>query len=180
MNKKFQEQAALHHHIRHPDFQKTSDMGKILDIEDKCSQSPWNEEDFTQELRPRNCMAMVAEQGDDNVTGFIIYTVDKGHINIIKLAVHPDHQKTGVGKAMIDTLQNKLSHQNQITLEVRETNLAAQLFFKSIGFKAISVERNFYEDTGEDAYLMQREYEPAPTPEQRKKINNRIAHLLAA
>ena len=40
-------------------------------------------------------------------------------------------------------------------LEVRETNLAAQLFFRQRGFKAISVLRDFYDDTTEDAYLMQ-------------------------
>ena len=36
-----------------------------------------------------------------------------------------------------------------------ETNLPAQLFFKSVGFRAVSVLRKFYEDTPEDAYLMQ-------------------------
>ena len=40
-------------------------------------------------------------------------------------------------------------------LEVRETNLPAQLFFRQLGFRAVSVLRDFYEDTTEDAYLMQ-------------------------
>jgi ribosomal-protein-alanine N-acetyltransferase len=39
-------------------------------------------------------------------------------------------------------------------LEVRETNLPAQLFFRSLGFRAISVLKDFYQDTTEDAYLM--------------------------
>jgi ribosomal-protein-alanine N-acetyltransferase len=43
-------------------------------------------------------------------------------------------------------------------LEVRETNLAAQLFFRSAGFRAVSVLRAFYEDSPEDAYLMQYRY----------------------
>ena len=40
------------------------------------------------------------------------------------------------------------------TLEVRETNLPAQLFFRSQGFQAVRVLRGFYEDSGEDAFLM--------------------------
>ncbi|HEV3083032.1 MAG TPA: ribosomal-protein-alanine N-acetyltransferase RimI, partial [Gemmataceae bacterium] len=40
-------------------------------------------------------------------------------------------------------------------LEVRESNLPAQLFFKSQGFKAVRVLRRYYEDSGEDAYLLQ-------------------------
>jgi ribosomal-protein-alanine N-acetyltransferase len=45
-------------------------------------------------------------------------------------------------------------------LEVRETNLPAQLFFRGMGFKAISLLKDFYEDTTEDAYLMQYRYVP--------------------
>ncbi len=61
---------------------------------------------------------------------------------------------------MIDKLVSKLSFErrNRIMLEVRETNLDAQLFFKQLGFRAISVLRDFYEDTTEDAYLMQYRY----------------------
>jgi ribosomal-protein-alanine N-acetyltransferase len=40
-------------------------------------------------------------------------------------------------------------------LEVRETNLPAQLFFRSLGFRATSVLKDFYRDSTEDAYLMQ-------------------------
>ena len=61
---------------------------------------------------------------------------------------------------MVEKLKSKLSHQrrNRIVLEVRETNLEAQLFFKKQDFLALSVLRNFYDDTVEDAYLMQHRY----------------------
>jgi ribosomal-protein-alanine N-acetyltransferase len=42
-----------------------------------------------------------------------------------------------------------------VTLAVRESNLGAQLFFRMRGFRAVKVLRNYYEDSGEDAYLMQ-------------------------
>jgi ribosomal-protein-alanine N-acetyltransferase len=38
---------------------------------------------------------------------------------------------------------------------VRETNLPAQLFFRAAGFRAVTVLRDFYRDSDEDAYLMQ-------------------------
>jgi ribosomal-protein-alanine N-acetyltransferase len=62
-----------------------------------------------------------------------------------------------IGTAMVEKLIGKLSgdRRNRIVLEVRETNLDAQLFFKNLGFRAISVLRDFYTDTTEDAYLMQ-------------------------
>jgi ribosomal-protein-alanine N-acetyltransferase len=58
---------------------------------------------------------------------------------------------------MIEKLVNKLSQQRrqEIVLEVRETNLAAQLFYHSQGFRATGVLRNHYSDSAEDAYVMQ-------------------------
>jgi ribosomal-protein-alanine N-acetyltransferase len=40
-------------------------------------------------------------------------------------------------------------------LECRERNLDGQLFFRNQGFRAISVLRSHYDDTCEDAYIMQ-------------------------
>jgi len=40
-------------------------------------------------------------------------------------------------------------------LEVRETNLDAQLFFSRCDFRATSVLRDHYDETAEDAYVME-------------------------
>jgi ribosomal-protein-alanine N-acetyltransferase len=58
---------------------------------------------------------------------------------------------------MMDKLVAKLSpeRRDKIVLEVRERNLPAQLFFRSLGYRATSVLKDFYQDTTEDAYLMQ-------------------------
>ena len=58
---------------------------------------------------------------------------------------------------MVAKLIGKLSshRRTKITLAVRETNMPAQLFFRSQEFKAVKVLRGYYEDSGEDAFLMQ-------------------------
>ena len=62
----------------------------------------------------------------------------------------------------------------RITLEVRETNLNAQLFFRAQNFRAVRVLRSYYEDSGEDAFLMQ--YRLADdTGEEFEETVNRIA-----
>jgi ribosomal-protein-alanine N-acetyltransferase len=132
------------------------DMPEVLDIETRSFEFPWSEEDFVRCLRQRNCIGMVAEY-EEHVVGFMIYELHKTRLHILNFAVHSDFQRRGVGSAMAQKLVAKLSQQrrNRILLEVRETNLAAQLFFRTAGFRAISVLRDFYEDTTEDAYLMQ-------------------------
>ena len=135
------------------------DMLEVLDTEEESFEFPWLEEDFIRCLRQRNCIGMVAEY-EDRVVGFMIYELHKNRIHVLNFAVAVDYRHRGVGSQMVAKLTAKLSSQrrSRIILEVRETNLAAQLFFRENGFRAVSVLRAYYEDTPEDAYLMQYRY----------------------
>jgi len=137
------------------------DMPEVLAIEQASFEFPWLEEDFIRCLRQRNCIGMVAEH-EDRVVGFMIYELTKTRIHVLNFATAPAWRRRGVGTQMIAKLVGKLSPQRRtrVTLEVRETNLPAQLFFRSAGFRAVSVLREHYEDTPEDAYLMQYRYVP--------------------
>jgi len=132
------------------------DMPEVLEIEQGSFEFPWSEDDFIRCLRQRNCIGMVAEH-DDQVVGFMIYELHKTRLHVLNFAVAPTVRRCGVGRQMIEKLTGKLSSQRRtrITLEVRETNLPAQLFFRTEDFRAVSVLRNYYDDTPEDAYLMQ-------------------------
>jgi ribosomal-protein-alanine N-acetyltransferase len=137
------------------------DMPEVLSIETHSFEFPWSDEDFIRCLRQRNCIGMVAEY-DERVVGFMIYELHKNRLHVLNFAVRSEFRRLGVGQAMIQKLIGKLSEQrrNRILLEIRETNLAAQLFFRQCGFRAVSVLRDFYDDTTEDAYLMQYRYRP--------------------
>ena len=141
------------------------DMTEVLDIERASFEFPWFEEEFIRCLRQRNCIGMVAEHGE-RVVGFMIYELHKTRLHILNFAVAEDVRRRGVGQQMIEKLVGKLSSQRRtrITLEVRETNLAAQVFFRSNGFRATSVLHEFYDDSPEDAYLMQYYCEPEAAP----------------
>ncbi|MEX1223283.1 MAG: ribosomal protein S18-alanine N-acetyltransferase, partial [Pirellulales bacterium] len=132
------------------------DMPEVLEIENSAFEFPWFEEDFIRCLRQRNCIGMVAEH-DDRVVGFMIYELYKTRLHILNFAVSADVRRRGVGSQMAQKLISKLSHQRRtkVLLEIRETNLDAQLFFRANGFKAVSVLRDYYDDTPEDAYLLE-------------------------
>jgi ribosomal-protein-alanine N-acetyltransferase len=148
------------------------DMPEVLAAEDTSFEFPWSEDDFIRCLRQRNCIGMVAEH-EERVVGFMIYELHKARIHVLNFAVAPQFRRKGVGSQMIAKLIGKLSTQrrSRIALEVRETNLDAQLFFRSNGFRAVSVLHSYYDDTPEDAYVMQYRYrvekvEVADTPQQ--------------
>jgi ribosomal-protein-alanine N-acetyltransferase len=137
------------------------DMPEVLATENESFEFPWLEDDFIRCLRQRNCIGMVAEH-EDRVVGFMIYELHKTRIHVLNFAVADDYRRRGVGSQMVAKLISKLSLQRRcrILLEVRETNLPAQLFFRENGFRAVSVLRSYYCDTPEDAYLMQYRYRP--------------------
>ena len=142
------------------------DMQEVLAIEAESFEFPWSEDDFLRQLRQRNCIGMVADC-DDQVVGFMIYELHKTRLHVLNFAVAKEYRRHGVGRQMIAKLTDKLSQQrrSRLLLEVRETNLEAQLFFRSLGFRAVSVLRGFYEDTPEDAYVMQYRYRMTEMPD---------------
>jgi [ribosomal protein S18]-alanine N-acetyltransferase len=157
-----QQQEQLRVHIR---WMIRRDMAEVLEIEHQGFEFPWSEDDFIRCLRQRNCIGMVAEH-DDRVIGFMIYELHRTRLHLLNFAVALDYRRRRAGTQMLAKLLGKLSSQRRtrIVLEVRETNLAAQLFFRNLNFRAVSVLRDFYDDTTEDAYLMQYRYRPTEAP----------------
>jgi [ribosomal protein S18]-alanine N-acetyltransferase len=154
------------------------DMDEVLAIERASFEFPWTEEEFLCCLRQRNCIGTVAEL-DHEIVGFMIYELHQSMLRILNFAVAPKMRRQGVGGQMVQRLVDKLSQQRrrEIVLEVRETNLDAQLFFKNSEFKAVHVLRNHYDDTLEDAYYMRYSLKNASAD---FVSNNRLSGLDAA
>ena len=154
------------------------DMPEVLEIERQSFEFSWTEEDFLCCLRQRNCIGMVAER-QERIAGFMIYELLKSQLHVLNFAVSSSARRQGVGTQMIEKLVNKLSQQRrqEICLEVRETNLPAQLFFRRQGLQAQTVLRGHYEDTEEDAYVMRYQLYPSDEIILPFVPKNRIAEL---
>jgi len=128
-----------------------SDLTAVVSMERELFEFPWAQIDFANYLRNRGCMGMVATDRDGSVVGYMVYEVHENRIHLLNIAARP-----GVGGMLMTVVLGKLDdRRGRVMLEVRETNLKAQRFFQRWGFKAISILRDFYEDSEEDAYLMQ-------------------------
>ena len=132
------------------------DMPEVLKIERDSFELPWTTNDFILTIKNRNTIGMVVEY-HGKIIGFMIYELHKKFIKILNFAVALNSRNQYVGKAMMEKLIYKLCYKrrNMISVEVRESNLVAQLFFKSMGLKAVTTIHNAYEDNDEDAYLME-------------------------
>ena len=156
------------------------DMAEVLDIEQESFEFPWSEEDYLRCLRSRNCIGMVAEY-HGQVVGYMIYELGKNKIQLLNMATAREYRRCGVATQMIAKLIGKLSLQrrSRITLEIRETNLPAQLFFRSSGFRATQIIKNYYEQMQEDAYLMQYRHTPETDTGVYTEAHNRIIQYLS-
>ncbi len=131
------------------------DMAEVMKIENESFESPWTEKDFLSCLQRRDCIGIVVEH-EQEIVGFMVYELHKSKLTILNFAVSDEIRRRRVGAQMVHNLIDKLSQQrrNEIILEVKESNLDAQLFFKVHGFRAIKILRNHYDYSTEDAYLM--------------------------
>jgi ribosomal-protein-alanine N-acetyltransferase len=131
------------------------DMPEVMAIERESFEFPWTENDFILSLRNRNCIGMVVER-EERVVGFMIYELHTSRLHLLSLAVAANCRRQGIGRAMVEKLLCKLSQQRRTSLhlEVRESNLAAQVFFRAHGLRATNIVHDFYDDTPEDAYRM--------------------------
>jgi ribosomal-protein-alanine N-acetyltransferase len=137
---------------------KERDIPGALLVEEASFEFPWTEEDFVKCLDPKdlNCHGKVFYY-EGKIIAFMIYKLEDFHIDLINLAIDPNYRRCGIGSQMIANLIERLTWQRwrRLIVEVRETNLTAQLFFRKNKLRAISTLYNHYEHTPEDAYVMQ-------------------------
>ncbi len=129
------------------------DMADVLAIERVSSAYPWCEEKLTHALRQRHTIGIAAEVGE-RVVGFMIYELYPQRIDLLEIAVDPAHRRQGIGGQLIAKLVRKLTsqHWSRLVVDVRESNLAGQLFLRSRGFRAEGIVRECFRDSGEDGY----------------------------
>lgn len=109
---------------------------------------------FSELLKERGVIGCVAVKADF-VLGFVIYELFEKRLDILHLEVDEAWRRRGVGTQLFNSLVAKLAEHRReaVTMKVRETDMQAQLFLRSMGAKCIKVIRGFYETAGEDAFL---------------------------
>ncbi|MBP1581674.1 MAG: ribosomal protein S18-alanine N-acetyltransferase [Oscillospiraceae bacterium] len=135
-------------------------IASLAQLERECFADPWSEKALEDELSNPNAVFRVALL-DGQVAGYVgmLHVLDEG--DICNVAVFDSFRRQGVATALIQTLldygvEKKLSF---ITLEVRESNVGAQAFYETMGFRAIGLRKNFYDHPKEHAVLMNRYFD---------------------
>ena len=87
------------------------------------------------------------------VAGFLVWRrLAEGEYEVLNLAVAPAFRRRGIARELLSPLLNLPG--SRIFLEVRESNHAARIFYKSMGFQEVSVRNLYYEFPSEAAIVM--------------------------
>lgn len=90
---------------------------------------------------------------DDKINGIIVYNLFYDRIEIEYIIVPEEYRKKGIGSNLL--LEIEKENINNITLEVRESNITAINFYKKNGYKIEAIRKNYYGT--ENGYLMMKE-----------------------
>jgi len=133
------------------------DLEQVLWIERSSFSSPWRRDHFLHELRANRYAVNRVLKCGDRVLGYSCTWIVNDGLRINNIAVHPDHRRRGLARRLLRATLREARGRGcrRATLEVRPSNGAALRLYRQHGFVQVGRRRNYYEDEGEDALLME-------------------------
>ncbi len=132
---------------------RLSDLPAVMETDRRSFPTPWSEEIWRQEITGPFGLYLVLEEGD-NLSGHIGLKLISGEAHVVTLAVRPERRRRGFARALIKAaLGDPVSAgARYLHLEVRPSNVAARVLYRSLGFDETGVRPRYYGE--EDALLM--------------------------
>ncbi|MCB0077005.1 MAG: ribosomal protein S18-alanine N-acetyltransferase [Anaerolineales bacterium] len=149
-----------------------ADLDELMAIERAVQAAPWPRAGYQQELEQNElafywAVKQTPAQSSTNswfnalrhphpLRGYAGYwlMVDEAHISII--AVDPAWQRRGIGELLLLVMLDDAIRRQALlmTLEVRQTNQAAQALYEKYQFQIVGRRKRYYRDSNEDAQIM--------------------------
>lgn len=91
---------------------------------------------FADALEKPGTAVLVAEADDGDVIGFTHGVVSEDEGDVLRMYVHPDHQREGVGTALHERLRTSLEdfHMNRMRAIDLASNEGGRRFYEHLGF----------------------------------------------
>lgn len=143
------------------------DLPQVHAIENQCFTTPWRLSAFQYEIDNVDAILKVAVI-EDRLVGYACIRSILDVTHIMDLAVAPKYRRMGIGsmilKAVLQELRKLKPDTKLLTLEVRESNLAAIKLYEKFGFKEIGRRRGYYNKPAEDGVIMELDIGPHNLP----------------
>ena len=131
-------------------------LDEVAELERICFSVPWSRNMLAEELDNLLSAFLVALDDSGRVVGYagVQVVLDEGYIT--NVAVRPECRRQGIAGKLLQVFLdfakgNRLAF---LTLEVRQSNRAAQELYLSRGFDVVDERKNVYERPKENALIM--------------------------
>ena len=144
-----------------------SDVPAVHRLEEAIFSMPWSEKDFVYEMTENKVARYLVIEEAGEIIAFAGAHIILDQAHVTNIAVRQDCRGRGLGRMITRALMQYASNlgAEYLTLEVRQSNVTAQNLYKSLGFVKVNVRKRYYEDTGEDAWLMVCDQLPPAEPD---------------
>lgn len=132
-----------------------ADIPAVVTIEATAFYDAWNENMLRNELANELTTYLVMESAGKFI-GYAGFWLVAGEAQVTRVAIAEDQRGQGLGTRLTAALVTKAWElgAEAVTLEVRESNVAAQRAYLTCGFASEGVRPNYYEDNHENAVIM--------------------------
>ena len=118
---------------------RLEDIGVVLELWRQADATPGvtdTADDLGRAITESPAHVLVAEVGR-RLVGSIIGAFDGWRGNIYRLAVHPDHRRQGVARALVGEVEKRLARQGarRITALVEKDHPWAMSFWEAVGYR---------------------------------------------
>ena len=136
---------------------RLKDFQELLFIEEQAHIYPWPESTLKWCLEQPHLRCSVLENGKI-ISGFTIYECVLDEATLLNIAINPECQGKGLGRALLrESLVALDANITKVFLEVRVSNESALQLYRSEGFSQIGERRNYYPTANgrEDAFVFE-------------------------
>ena len=138
-------------------FDPAADAAQVAEILREAREAAaWSEQALRETALLPGVSAFVSERADA-VSGIVVGRQVLDEAEILNLAVRRDVRRLGEGRALVRRALQQFAERkiSRVFLEVRESNTGAIAFYSGLGFQAVAVRKDYYQDPRESATVME-------------------------
>ena len=123
-----------------------------------CFNSPWNEQDYREMKEQSSFNNWLLEIPDVGQVGMLVFQSVSPELEILRLGVLPSWRRNGLAVFMLEQLEIQAESDNFETLwlEVHTANKTATSLYCRLGYKEISIRKNYFRNPMGDALLLKK------------------------
>lgn len=131
------------------------DVEQVYHLEESIFSIPWSKTSFENSIKEKDTLFIVAEK-EEKIVGYLGMYLSFEEADISNVAVSKEYRRQHIANQLLEYVfvHAKARGVKNVTLEVRETNVAAIKLYRNMGFCEAGIRKNYYKEPTENALIM--------------------------